>query len=68
VSYGSFFLLHGSETLVVFRGDSWRARVSHICDLQVNICNGMKINFGGLDGWDYAERRRNLEEVHMPME
>ena len=49
------------------RADSWRARVGHICDLQINMCNGMKINFGGLDGWDYNERRRNLTDVVLPL-
>ncbi|KAF8842985.1 hypothetical protein BDN67DRAFT_898054, partial [Paxillus ammoniavirescens] len=45
-------------------GDSWRARVSHICDLQVNLFSGtMKIDFGGLDRWDYNERQRNLKEA-----
>ncbi|OAX42302.1 hypothetical protein K503DRAFT_829778 [Rhizopogon vinicolor AM-OR11-026] len=44
--------------------DSWRARVSHICELQVNLSSGaMKIDFGGLDRWDYAERRRNMQEA-----
>ncbi|KAL4244151.1 hypothetical protein ABKN59_010592 [Abortiporus biennis] len=44
--------------------DSWRARVSHICELQVNIASGaMSIDFGGLDKYDYAERVRNLEEA-----
>jgi len=44
--------------------DSWRARVTHISELQVNIYSGvMKIDFGGLDRWDYAERRRNIEEA-----
>ena len=43
-------------------GDSWRARVSHICELQVNLAAGaMTIDFGGLDRWDYAERARNLD-------
>ncbi|CDO70599.1 hypothetical protein BN946_scf184656.g14 [Trametes cinnabarina] len=44
--------------------DSWRARVSHICELQVNLASGaMIIDFGGLDRWDYEERVRNLEEA-----
>lgn len=44
--------------------DSWRARVSHICELQVNLSSGaMKIDFGGLDRWDYAERQRNMQEA-----
>ncbi|KAG6886273.1 hypothetical protein C0993_006683 [Termitomyces sp. T159_Od127] len=45
-------------------GDSWRVQGSRICDLQFNMsfC-GMTINFGGLDRWDYQERKRNLEEA-----
>ncbi|KAG0706074.1 hypothetical protein DFH29DRAFT_872572 [Suillus ampliporus] len=47
--------------------DSWRARVSHICELQVNLSSGaMKIDFGGLDRWDYAERQRNMQEAEAP--
>lgn len=46
-------------------GDSWRVQGSHICELQFNMSLlGMKINFGGLDRWDYTERRRNLDEVN----
>jgi len=46
-------------------GDSWRARVSHICELQVNLFSGaMKIDFGGLDRWDYSERQRNMQEAN----
>jgi len=49
-------------------GDSWRARVSHICELQVNLhCGGMKIDFGGLDRWDYSERQRNMHEANLPI-
>lgn len=49
-------------------GDSWRARASHICELQVNLYSGaMKIDFGGLDRWDYSERRRNLDESLIPI-
>ncbi|KAJ6593667.1 hypothetical protein B0H19DRAFT_1091489 [Mycena capillaripes] len=45
-------------------GDSWRARVTHICELQFNMTHlDMKIDFGGLDRYDYQERRRNLEEA-----
>lgn len=45
-------------------GDSWRARVTHICELQVNISAGaMTIDFGGLDRYDYEERQRNLQEA-----
>ncbi|KAF8629193.1 hypothetical protein AX17_005778 [Amanita inopinata Kibby_2008] len=44
--------------------DSWRARVTHICELQFNMsCLGMKIDFGGLDRWDFNERYRNLQEA-----
>lgn len=44
-------------------GDSWRARASHICELQFNISyEGLKIDFGGLDRWDINERTRNLAE------
>ncbi|KAH9858759.1 hypothetical protein C2E23DRAFT_855529 [Lenzites betulinus] len=44
--------------------DSWRARVGHICELQVNLAAGaMTIDFGGLDRWDYEERARNLTEA-----
>ncbi|KAG1777641.1 hypothetical protein EV702DRAFT_1179214 [Suillus placidus] len=47
--------------------DSWRARVSHICELQVNLSAGaLKIDFGGLDRWDYAERQRNMKEAETP--
>ncbi|KAI0328624.1 hypothetical protein GY45DRAFT_1347039 [Cubamyces sp. BRFM 1775] len=48
--------------------DSWRARVSHICELQVNLASGaMSIDFGGLDRWDYEGRVRNLEEAVRPV-
>jgi len=44
-------------------GDSWRARASHICELQFNLSyQGLKIDFGGLDKWDINERTRNLAE------
>lgn len=47
--------------------DSWRARVSHVCELQVNLATGaMTIDFGGLDRWDYEERVRNMEEAMRP--
>jgi hypothetical protein len=46
------------------RGDSWRARVSHICELQVNISTGaITINFGGMDKYTYEERIRNLQDA-----
>ncbi|KAF9268813.1 hypothetical protein L218DRAFT_532334 [Marasmius fiardii PR-910] len=48
-------------------GDSWRAQVSHIYDLQFNMLNGMKINFGGMDRWDHNERKRNLDEALLPI-
>ncbi|KAH7888616.1 hypothetical protein F5I97DRAFT_1935110 [Phlebopus sp. FC_14] len=45
-------------------GDSWRARVSHICELQVYLSEGaMKIDFGGLDRWDHNERQRNMHQA-----
>ncbi|KAL1748642.1 hypothetical protein HDZ31DRAFT_79509 [Schizophyllum fasciatum] len=45
-------------------GDSWRARVSHIPELQFNMTYmGMQINFGGEDRYDYSERKRNLEDA-----
>ncbi|KAH9948524.1 hypothetical protein B0H21DRAFT_689880, partial [Amylocystis lapponica] len=48
--------------------DSWRARVSHVCELQVNLASGaMQIDFGGLDRWDYDERLRNLEDAVRPI-
>ncbi|GJE92156.1 hypothetical protein PsYK624_083090 [Phanerochaete sordida] len=49
-------------------GDSWRARVSHTCELQVNLASGaMTIDFGGQDRWDYPERVRNMEEAEKPV-
>jgi len=45
-------------------GDSWRARVTHLCELQVNISNGaMTIDFGGVDKYTYEERVRNLRDA-----
>ncbi|KAJ7755734.1 hypothetical protein DFH07DRAFT_959370 [Mycena maculata] len=45
-------------------GDSWRARVTHIPELQFNMTYlGMKIDFGGMDRYDYPQRRRNLDEA-----
>ncbi|KAJ3775358.1 hypothetical protein FB446DRAFT_725557 [Lentinula raphanica] len=45
-------------------GDSWRAKVSHIPHLQLDMTfENMKINFGGMDRWDYSERKRNLAEA-----
>ncbi|SJK98016.1 uncharacterized protein ARMOST_01272 [Armillaria ostoyae] len=45
-------------------GDSWRAQVSHVYELQFNMTFlDMKINFGGLDRWDLAERARNMTEA-----
>ncbi|KAK0195892.1 hypothetical protein F5146DRAFT_975731 [Armillaria mellea] len=45
-------------------GDSWRAQVSHVYELQFNMTFlDMKINFGGLDRWDLAERTRNMTEA-----
>ncbi|KAI0812527.1 hypothetical protein BC629DRAFT_1473537, partial [Irpex lacteus] len=48
-------------------GDSWRARVTHIPELQVNLASGaLVIDFGGMDRWDYPERVRNLAEAEAP--
>ncbi|KXN90168.1 hypothetical protein AN958_04658 [Leucoagaricus sp. SymC.cos] len=45
-------------------GDSWRAKASHVAELQFNMSfYNMKIDFGGLDRWDYSERARNLSVV-----
>ncbi|KAF7315266.1 hypothetical protein MIND_00041000 [Mycena indigotica] len=45
-------------------GDSWRARVTHLVQLQIEIGpRGTLITFGGQDRYDYNERKRNLEEV-----
>ncbi|KAJ7124947.1 hypothetical protein C8R44DRAFT_668843 [Mycena epipterygia] len=47
-------------------GDSWRARVTHITELQFNMTYlDMKIDFGGFDRYDYPERQRNLEEAEI---
>ncbi|KAF8198018.1 hypothetical protein BJ912DRAFT_54742 [Pholiota molesta] len=44
-------------------GDSWRARVTHIPDLQFNmVYSEMMIGFDGLDKYDWNERTRNLAE------
>ncbi|TFK54307.1 hypothetical protein OE88DRAFT_1806062 [Heliocybe sulcata] len=49
-------------------GDSWRVRASHIPELQLNIASGsIKIDFGGLDSWNYEERQRNLQEATQPI-
>nr|GAT57752.1 predicted protein [Mycena chlorophos] len=51
--------LYGTAT-----GDSWRARVSHIVELQSEMAvNGTLISFGGLDRYDYDERKRSLDEA-----
>ncbi|KAF8904375.1 hypothetical protein CPB84DRAFT_1772873 [Gymnopilus junonius] len=45
-------------------GDSWRARASHICELQFNMSySGMKIDFNGQDKWDWNERVRDIKEA-----
>ncbi|RDX55070.1 hypothetical protein OH76DRAFT_1397418 [Lentinus brumalis] len=55
--------LYGTAT-----GDSWRARVSHICELLLHMEAGrMTIDFGGMDRWDWAERARNMEEAVRPV-
>ncbi|KAJ7072539.1 hypothetical protein C8F01DRAFT_973562 [Mycena amicta] len=57
--YGKSDDLYGTAT-----GDSWRARVSHMIELQSEMAvNGTLISFGGLDRYDYEERKRNLEEA-----
>ena len=46
------------------RGDSWRVKVSHMCELQINISTGtIVIDFGGMDKYTYEERVRNLREA-----
>ncbi|KAI9457892.1 hypothetical protein F5148DRAFT_339280 [Russula earlei] len=48
----------------VATGDSWRARATHMAELQANLAaRTLRIDFGGLDGWDYAERQRNMQEA-----
>ncbi|KAF7790352.1 hypothetical protein EIP86_001307 [Pleurotus ostreatoroseus] len=48
--------------------DSWRARVSHLCELQANLASGaLTIDFGGMDRWDHAERARNMAEAATPI-
>ncbi|KDQ15817.1 hypothetical protein BOTBODRAFT_186875 [Botryobasidium botryosum FD-172 SS1] len=45
-------------------GDSWRAKGTHIWELQVSLDAGvMKIDFGGADCWTWEERKRNFAEV-----
>ncbi|KIY65837.1 hypothetical protein CYLTODRAFT_423977 [Cylindrobasidium torrendii FP15055 ss-10] len=52
------------DTYGTATGDSWRAQVTHVYDLQFNMTFfGMQINFGGLDRWDTSERNRNLHEA-----
>jgi len=39
---------------------------SHIPELQFNMTvYNMKIDFGGLDRWDYQERLRNVDEAEL---
>ena len=46
------------------RGDSWRARGTHLAELQAGLAaRALRIDFGGLDRWDYDERRRNMVEA-----
>ncbi|KAI6046062.1 hypothetical protein EDC04DRAFT_3086539 [Pisolithus marmoratus] len=55
---------HSGNMYGTATGDSWRARVSHICELQVHIASGtIRIDFGGLDRWDGYERQRNMAEA-----
>lgn len=50
-------------------GDSWRAKATHLPELQANIASGaIKIDFGGMDRWDHNERQRNLQEATLPMQ
>ena len=43
------------------RRDSWRARGTHMAKLQAGLtARALRIDFGGLDLWDYDERRRNF--------
>ena len=47
-----------------YRGDSWRARATHMAELQAGLAaRALRIDFGGLDRWDYDERRRNMIEA-----
>ncbi|CUA75931.1 hypothetical protein RSOLAG22IIIB_01934 [Rhizoctonia solani] len=45
-------------------GDSWRVRAAHMWELQLNLDEGMRIDFSGGAGagWDIKERTRNMEE------
>lgn len=64
----AFALFLESDSYSPHSGDSWRAQVSHIFELQYNMTFlGMKINFGGMDRWDYSERKRNLDEAEAPL-
>jgi len=52
------------DTYGMATGNSWRARVSHICELQVNLASGdLQINFGGWDRYDHDEQLRNLSQA-----
>ncbi|KAH9055519.1 hypothetical protein EDB87DRAFT_1688070 [Lactarius vividus] len=53
-----------SEAGDVATGDSWRARATHMAELQAGLAaRALRIDFGGLDRWDYNERRRNMLEA-----
>ncbi|KAI9437597.1 hypothetical protein H4582DRAFT_286470 [Lactarius indigo] len=53
-----------SEAGDVATGDSWRARATHMAELQAGLAaRALRIDFGGLDRWDYIERRRNMLEA-----
>ncbi|KAH9032450.1 hypothetical protein EDB85DRAFT_1955864 [Lactarius pseudohatsudake] len=53
-----------SEVGDVATGDSWRARATHMAELQAGLAaRALRIDFGGLDRWDYNERRRNMLEA-----
>jgi hypothetical protein len=57
-------LIESPNSRPIHSGDSWRSRVSHTCELQFNMSFlGMKVDFGGLDRWDFPERERNLREA-----
>ena len=60
----SAFQIFANDGLTSYSADSWRPRASFLPELQINLISGaMKIDFGGLDRWDYNERRRNLADA-----
>ncbi|KAI0290397.1 hypothetical protein B0F90DRAFT_1653801, partial [Multifurca ochricompacta] len=53
-----------SEAGDVATGDSWRVRATHMAELQAGLAaRALRIDFGGLDRWDYTERQRNMREA-----